>query len=121
MLIDHHQQPDEFKYMFSDTEICSTSQMVYQFIEMNHDLDLINAPIATCLYTGIMTDTGSFRFRSTTSKTHRIIADLIDKGAENDRIEHEKMRQTQISEESSDDDLLDAIAEWQNEPATTFA
>ena len=42
-------------------------------------------------------------------------------GAENDRIEHEKMRQTQISEESSDDDLLDAIAEWQNEPATTFA
>ena len=86
VLIDHHQQPDEFKYMFSDTEICSTSQMVYQFIEMNHDLDLINAPIATCLYTGIMTDTGSFRFRSTTSKTHRIIADLIDKGAENDRI-----------------------------------
>lgn len=86
VLIDHHQQPDEFKYMFSDTEICSTSQMVYQFIEMNHDLDLIDAPIATCLYTGIMTDTGSFRFRSTTSKTHRIIADLIDKGAENDRI-----------------------------------
>jgi len=38
------------------------------------------------LYTGIMTDTGSFRFRSTTSRTHRVIADLIDKGAENDRI-----------------------------------
>lgn len=86
VLIDHHQQPDEFKYMFSDTEICSTSQMVYQFIEMNNDLELIDAAIATCLYTGIMTDTGSFRFRSTTSKTHRIIADLIDKGAENDRI-----------------------------------
>ena len=33
-----------------------------------------------------MTDTGSFRFRSTTSLTHRVIADLIDKGAENDRI-----------------------------------
>lgn len=86
VLIDHHQQPDEFKYMYSDTEICSTSQMVYQFIEMNNDLDLIDVAIATCLYTGIMTDTGSFRFRSTTSKTHRIIADLIDKGAENDRI-----------------------------------
>lgn len=85
-MIDHHQQPDEFKYMYSDIEICSTCQMVYQFIEMNNDLDLIDAAIATCLYTGIMTDTGSFRFRSTTSKTHRIIADLIDKGAENDRI-----------------------------------
>jgi bifunctional oligoribonuclease and PAP phosphatase NrnA len=86
VLIDHHQQPDDFTYMYSDIEICSTAQMVYQFIEMNSDLELIDATIATCLYTGIMTDTGSFRFRSTTSKTHRIIADLIDKGAENDRI-----------------------------------
>ena len=85
-MIDHHQQPDDVKYMYSDVEICSTAQMVYQFIEMNNDLDLIDKDIATCLYTGIMTDTGSFRFRSTTSKTHRIIADLIDKGAENDKI-----------------------------------
>lgn len=88
-MIDHHQQPDDVKYMYSDTTICSTCQMVYQFIEMNKDLSLIDKDIATCLYTGIMTDTGSFRFRSTTSKTHRIIADLIDKGAENDRIHGE--------------------------------
>ncbi|TMM31054.1 bifunctional oligoribonuclease/PAP phosphatase NrnA [Polaribacter aestuariivivens] len=85
-MIDHHQQPDDVTYMYSDVEICSTCQMVYQFIEMNNDLHLIDADIATCLYTGIMTDTGSFRFRSTTSKTHRIIADLIDKGAQNDKI-----------------------------------
>ncbi|WP_299665873.1 bifunctional oligoribonuclease/PAP phosphatase NrnA [uncultured Polaribacter sp.] len=85
-MIDHHQQPDNVKYMYSDVEICSTCQMVYQFIEMNNDLDLIDEDIATCLYTGIMTDTGSFRFRSTTSKTHRIIADLIDRGAQNDKI-----------------------------------
>lgn len=86
VMIDHHQQPDDMKYMYSDVSICSTSQMVYQFIEMNSDLLLIDKDIATCLYTGIMTDTGSFRFRSTTSLTHRIIADLIDKGAQNDRI-----------------------------------
>ncbi|MCG1037603.1 DHH family phosphoesterase [Polaribacter sargassicola] len=85
-MIDHHQQPDDVKYMYSDVTICSTCQMVYQFIEMNNDLDLIDADIATCLYTGIMTDTGSFRFRSTTSTTHRIIAALIDKGAKNDKI-----------------------------------
>lgn len=85
-LIDHHQQPDDFKYMYSDTSMCSTCQMVYNFIEMLDDVALIDKNIATCLYTGIMTDTGSFRFRSTTSKTHRIIADLIDRGAENDRI-----------------------------------
>ena len=85
-MIDHHQQPEEVTYMYSDVEVCSTCQMVYQFIEMNNDLALIDADIATCLYTGIMTDTGSFRFRSTTSTTHRIIADLIDKGAQNDVI-----------------------------------
>ena len=86
VMIDHHQQPDTVKYMYSDVTICSTSQMVYQFIEMNGNLDLIDRDIASCLYTGIMTDTGSFRFRSTTSSTHRIIADLIDKGAENHKI-----------------------------------
>ncbi|MGG6230767.1 DHH family phosphoesterase [Tenacibaculum sp. SDUM215027] len=85
-LIDHHQQPDDFMYMYSDTSMSSTCQMVYNFIEMMGDVELIDKNIATCLYTGIMTDTGSFRFRSTTSTTHRIIADLIDKGAENDRI-----------------------------------
>lgn len=85
-LIDHHQQPDDFTYMFSDTEMCSTCQMVYHFIEKMGDIAMINKDIATCLYTGIMTDTGSFRFRSTTSLTHRVIADLIEKGAENDRI-----------------------------------
>lgn len=89
-MIDHHQQPDAVKYMYSDVTICSTCQMVYQFIEMNNDLDLIDADIATCLYTGIMTDTGSFRYRTTSSDTHRIIADLIDKGAENDKI-HNKV------------------------------
>jgi phosphoesterase RecJ-like protein len=86
MLIDHHQQPDEFTYMYSDVEMSSTCQMVYHFIEKMQDLDLIDSDISTCLYTGIMTDTGSFRFRATTSLTHRVIADLIEKGAENDRI-----------------------------------
>ncbi|MFV0248051.1 MAG: DHH family phosphoesterase [Tenacibaculum sp.] len=85
-LIDHHQEPDEFTYMYSDTTMSSTCQMVYNFIEMMGNLPLIDKKIATCLYTGIMTDTGSFRFRSTTSTTHRIVANLIDKGAENDKI-----------------------------------
>ena len=84
VMIDHHQQPDNFtKYVFSDTSICSTCQMVYHFLERLDETTLINEKIATCLYTGIMTDTGSFKFASTTSTTHRIIADLIDKGANN--------------------------------------
>lgn len=84
ILIDHHQQPDDYaKYVYSDVAMCSTSEMVYHFIDMLDDNKLIDANIATCLYTGIMTDTGSFRFRSTTSLTHRVVADLIDKGADN--------------------------------------
>jgi len=87
IMIDHHQQPDDIaKYLYSDTSICSTCQMVYHFFEMLDEVTSINADIASCLYTGIMTDTGSFRFPSTTSTTHRIIADLIDKGANNAKI-----------------------------------
>ena len=85
-LIDHHQEPDEFTYMYSDTEMCSTCQMIYHFIEKMGDIHLLDSDIASCLYTGIMTDTGSFRFRSTTSLTHKVIAHLIDNGAENHRI-----------------------------------
>ena len=84
IMIDHHQQPDDYaKYIYSDATMCSTAQMVYHFIEMLDDVNAINSEIATCLYLGIMTDTGSFRFPSTSSTTHRVIANLIDKGAKN--------------------------------------
>jgi len=87
IMIDHHQQPDDFtSLVYSDTSICSTCQMVYQFIDRLNRLEKIDTNIATCLYTGIMTDTGSFKFNSTTSKTHRITADLIDRGANNAKI-----------------------------------
>lgn len=84
VMIDHHQQPELITpYIYSDTSICSTCQMVYHFFEQLNVVESITADIATCLYVGIMTDTGSFRFPSTTSTTHRIIADLMDKGADN--------------------------------------
>ena len=87
IMIDHHQEPEKVaQYLFSDISICSTCQMIYHFLENLEDLNYIDKDIASCLYTGIMTDTGSFRFPSTTSVTHRIIADLIDKGADNAKI-----------------------------------
>ncbi|AUP78363.1 DHH family phosphoesterase [Flavivirga eckloniae] len=87
IMIDHHQAPDDYAtYMFSDVSMSSTCEMIYNFIDMLGDTDLIDSNIATCLYVGIMTDTGSFRFLSTTSKTHRIIAQLIEKGANNTNI-----------------------------------
>ena len=87
LMIDHHQQPDDYaKYTYSDVSMSSTCEMVYNFIEMLNDTDRIDATIATCLYVGIMTDTGSFRFRSTTSRTHQVIGNLINKGADNTQI-----------------------------------
>ena len=84
IMIDHHQQPDPYaKYTYSDVSMSSTCEMIYNFIEMLGDLDLLDSNMATAIYLGIMTDTGSFRFNSTTSRTHRVIADLIDKGAQN--------------------------------------
>ncbi|MFI8379650.1 bifunctional oligoribonuclease/PAP phosphatase NrnA [Leeuwenhoekiella sp. NPDC079379] len=84
VMIDHHQQPDDYAVVtYSDVTVCATCQMVYHTIEMLDGLDLIDPDIATCLYTGIMTDTGSFRFRSTSALTHKVIASLIEKGADN--------------------------------------
>lgn len=82
ILIDHHQQPESFDFVYSDTTIPATSQMIYHFIEAMEDEALVNKDIADCLYTGIMTDTGGFRFRSTSATTHRIIANLIEHGAD---------------------------------------
>ncbi len=90
IMIDHHQQPDDYaKYIYSDVAICSTSQMIYHFIVLLGEGHLIDDNIGTCLYTGIMTDTGSFRFSSTTSTTHRVVADLIDKGIQNSIIHNQ--------------------------------
>ena len=90
IMIDHHQAPDDYAtYLYSDVTMSSTCEMVYNFIEMLGDTHKITPKIATCIYLGIMTDTGSFRFRSTTSQTHRIIADLIGKGADNTAIHNQ--------------------------------
>ncbi|WP_378185083.1 bifunctional oligoribonuclease/PAP phosphatase NrnA [Aquimarina sp. W85] len=94
VMIDHHQQPDDYAFFtYSDVSMSSTCQMVYHFIEKMGDLTKITPDIATCIYVGIMTDTGSFRFRSTTSTTHRVLATLIDFGADNTAI-HEKIYDT---------------------------
>lgn len=82
ILIDHHQQPDDYNYMYSDVTVPATSQMVYHFIEALGEENLVDENVASCLYTGIMTDTGGFRFRSTSATTHRITGNLIEKGAD---------------------------------------
>jgi phosphoesterase RecJ-like protein len=88
IMIDHHLEPADFDdYRHWDINACATAQLVYDFIvnELHHK-ELVNKDVATCLYTGIMTDSASFRLPNTTSAVHRIVADLIDAGAVNWRI-----------------------------------
>jgi phosphoesterase RecJ-like protein len=79
VLVDHHQQPEDFaNWAYSDTAASSTCELVYDIIaELGGD---ISDEIAVGLYTGILTDTGSFQFSATTGKVHRISGDLIDIG-----------------------------------------
>lgn len=82
VLIDHHEQPDEpsFNFGISDTGKSSTCEMVYDFIIGAGTENALNTNIAACLYTGVMTDTGSFRFPSTKASVHRMVAYLKETG-----------------------------------------
>jgi phosphoesterase RecJ-like protein len=92
ILIDHHQQPDtpSFAYGISDVKMSSTCEMIYDFIVQSGHSNLINLDIAACLYTGLMTDTGSFRFPSTTASVHKIVAHLKELGLQHAKI-HENI------------------------------
>jgi len=81
IVIDHHIEPQKFADMYvMDTEATSTGQLVKDFYSFFPEIE-INQESATALYAAIMTDTGSFRFPRTNTKTHIHIADLIKCGA----------------------------------------
>ncbi len=88
VMIDHHLEPSDYaQYKFSDSSKSSTSEMVYDFITAMNGQDIIDKNMATALYTGILTDTGSFKFPNTTSQTMRIAANLMDKGINHNAIQ----------------------------------
>jgi phosphoesterase RecJ-like protein len=83
VMIDHHQQPADFAdLMYSDPSMSSTSEMVFHLAEALGYRDLLNKDSAEALYTGIITDTGNFRFSSTTPETHRVASALLSLGVE---------------------------------------
>lgn len=84
ILIDHHQQPQTeiFDYGVSDVTKSSTCEMVYDFVVESGYQSLLDLNAAQCLYAGVMGDTGSFRFPSTTLSVHKMVAELKSKGLE---------------------------------------
>ncbi|MCY4561281.1 MAG: bifunctional oligoribonuclease/PAP phosphatase NrnA [Flavobacteriaceae bacterium] len=77
VMIDHHTNPGDFACLrYSDSNQASTCEMVYRVIEALGGLP-IDKDIAQCLYTGILTDTGSFSYPLTSASTHMIVHNLL--------------------------------------------
>jgi len=92
ILIDHHQQPESesFTYGVSDTGKSSTAEMIYDLIVDSGHADKINKEVAACLYAGVMSDTGSFRFPGASAAVHRMVAALKETGLNHTKI-HEHL------------------------------
>src|SRR5210317_185120 len=89
VMIDHHQQPEEWPdFIYSDTGMSSTCQMIYEFCAMYNWDQFLDKESAECLYTGIITDTGSFKFSATTSRTHEVAGKLLDLGVESQVVQN---------------------------------
>lgn len=94
VLIDHHEQPEvKANFIFWNQKAAATCELIYQLAERTIGSQLVDTDAATCLYAGLVTDTGSFRFDSTTSDVHRVAGELINKGIRNS-IVHRKLFDT---------------------------
>ncbi len=83
VLLDHHLEPENFaEYIWSESWRSSTCEIVDAFIEKMQTPDLMDPLIAECLYTGILTDTGGFRY-STTPELFERVAAIQRKGVDN--------------------------------------
>ncbi len=95
VMIDHHQQPEEVaKVLFSDTTFTSTSEMIFQLVSQMNWLDRLNLAAMEAIYTGVVTDTGSFRFPVVTHETHEMVAFLLKRGLNHAKI-HQEVYDTQ--------------------------
>lgn len=94
VLIDHHLDPGDFcRVVMSYPQISSTSEMVFRLICRMGQFDLLTRECAECIYTGMMTDTGSFTYNSNKPEIYTIIGELIKKGIDKDAI-YRKVNQT---------------------------
>lgn len=78
--IDHHNSNKKFGDLnYIDSSASSVGEIIYDLIKFIN-LDLLDEKISTCLYTAIITDTGSFRYSNVSSKTFSIVSDLASQG-----------------------------------------
>ena len=85
LCIDHHAGNSGYAdFTLLDGSAAAAAELLYEVIsEMGVEITPL---IANCLYTGLATDTGCFRFSNTTAETHKAAAALIEAGADVERL-----------------------------------
>ena len=98
VMIDHHLHPSDFAdFIVSVPEASSTCELVYDLLsyseaDRSSECEIrtfnfqLSTPIAQCLYTGLMTDTGNFSYNSNRPQIYPMIASLIEAGVDKDTI-----------------------------------
>ncbi|MRT94000.1 bifunctional oligoribonuclease/PAP phosphatase NrnA [Ancylomarina sp. 16SWW S1-10-2] len=91
IMIDHHPMPEAIADItLSDTAMCSTCEMIYEFIDAMGGNDQIDKDIAECIYTGIITDTGGLSYNSSNERIYQIVGALMKKGIDKAKV-HDKI------------------------------
>ena len=87
IMIDHHPNPGDFAGVtISNTEVSSTAELIYYFIEKAGLINHLNKEGAECLFAGILTDTGCFKFNSSNKETFIVVSELLSFGFDKDSI-----------------------------------
>ena len=87
VIIDHHLNSEDFvDLIISDTEKCSTSELLHEIVQSVNKEKFMSRPYAEAVYVGIITDTGNFEHGAYSGNTFRIVADILDSGIEKNRI-----------------------------------
>lgn len=87
ILIDHHPEPKDFAdLVFSDTSVSSTAELLYEFFVGIGLEKFVTHDVASCLFTGIITDTGSFSYNSSNPRTFEVVGALLKQGIDKDKI-----------------------------------
>jgi len=87
VIIDHHLDPYNFAdLIISEPSFCSTSEIIHELVCGMGGIQMITKSYAEAIYVGIITDTGNFEHGSYSSRTFRIIADLLDTGLEKEKV-----------------------------------
>jgi phosphoesterase RecJ-like protein len=96
LVIDHHAIGEQFSDMILETKAAATTEILYKIFKET-DPSLIDKEVATCLFTGLMTDTGSLVYASTTYETYMIASELCKLGADNYKIIRSAIKERSIN------------------------